>query len=166
MAITNEFKEAVETGKKTRVRIMLKDIMLVDPTMRQFDEMLTFAKSNITDLYDEHNGETLKYDSSEWNEAYLNIQMVTVVSNFSKERVELLRNMVKYIYRDKAERIHSNNQYQSSSTIARKQVGMGVTAVGAATTVAGICTQQGLLIAGGVVIAAVGVGLIVTDKET
>ena len=39
MAVTNEFKEAVDSGKKIRVRIMLKDIMLVDPTMRQFDEI-------------------------------------------------------------------------------------------------------------------------------
>ena len=51
MAITNEFRDAVQTGKKTRVRIMLKDMMLVDPTMKQFDEMLEFAKSNIPDLF-------------------------------------------------------------------------------------------------------------------
>lgn len=165
MAITNEFKEAVETGKKIRVRIMLKDIMLVDPTMRQFDEMLGFARNHINDLYDEHDGENLKYECGEWNEDYLNNQMVVVVNNFSKERVDLLRNMVKYIYRDKADRIKSDTQYDSSSSVSRKQVGMGVTAVGAVTTVAGICAHQSLLIAGGVVVAAVGVGLILSDKE-
>lgn len=164
MAITNEFKEAVDTGKKTRVRIMLKDIMLVDPSMNQFDEMLAYAKTKIDDLYDEHNEEILKYDRSEWNESYLNSQMVAVVSNFSKERVELLRNMVKYIYRDKAERISSGSQCQSSTTITRKQIGIGVTAAGAVATVAGICAHQGVLIVGGVVVAAVGVGMIVTDK--
>lgn len=164
MAITNEFKETVDTGKKTRVRIMLKDIMLVDPSMNQFDEMLAYAKTKIADLYDEHNEEILKYDRSEWNESYLNSQMVAVVSNFSKERVELLRNMVKYIYRDKAERSSSSSQCQSSTTITRKQIGIGVTAAGAVATVAGICVHQGVLIAGGVVVAAVGVGMIVTDK--
>ena len=40
MAITSEFMEAVNNGNRTRVRIMLKDIMLVDPTMAKFDEML------------------------------------------------------------------------------------------------------------------------------
>lgn len=165
MAITNEFRDAVQTGKKTRVRIMLKDMMLVDPTMKQFDEMLEFAKSNIPDLFDEHNEEVLKYDCGDWNESYLNNQMVAVVSNFSKERVELLRNMVKYVYRDKAEKISADGQYQSTTTVTRKQVGIGMTAAGAVATVAGICAHQGLLIAGGVVVAAVGVGLIVTDKE-
>lgn len=165
MAITNEFREAVGTAKKTRVRIMLKDIMLVDPSMKQFDEMLDFAKSNLSDLFDEHNEEPLKYNCSEWTESYLNHQMVVVVSNFSKERVELLRNMVKYIYHDKVERINLDNQSQNTTTITRKQVGIGMTAVGAVATVAGICANQGLLIVGGVVVAAVGVGLIVTDKE-
>ncbi|MFR3728268.1 hypothetical protein [Lacrimispora sp.] len=165
MAITNEFREAVESGKKVRVRIMLKDMMLVDPTMRQFDEMLDFAIGKIPDLYDEHDEEELKFNSSEWNEAYLNSQMVAVVSNFSKERVDLLRNMVKYLYRNKAEHIRSNETYKPNSSISRKQIGIGVTAVGAAAAVAGICVHQGALIAGGVVVAAVGVGIILTDKE-
>lgn len=165
MAVTNEFREAVGTGKKTRVRIMLKDIMLVDPSMKQFDEMLNFAKSNISDLFDEHNEEILKYDCSEWTESYLNNQMVVVVSNFSKERVELLRNMVKYIYRDKVERMNSRNQSQNTITITRKQIGIGMTAGGAVATAAGICVNQGLLIVGGVVVVVAGVGFIVTDKE-
>lgn len=165
MAISNEFREAIQTGRKTSVRIMLKDIILVDPTMAQFDEMLNFAKANIPDLFDEHNEEVLKYDCSDWNESYLNNQMVAVVSNFSKERVELLRSMVKYIYRDKAEKINTDNQHQSTVAVTRKQVGIGVTAAGAVATVAGICVHQGLLVVGGVVVTAVGAGLILTDKE-
>ncbi len=165
MAITSEFMEAVNSGKRTRIRIMLKDIMLVDPTMAQFDEMLHFAVSKMTDLYDEHDDEVLKYDHSEWNEIYLNNQMVVVVSNFSKERVELLRNMVKFIYKDKAEKLRTSTTTTGQDFhITRKQVGAGVTAVGAVTAVAGICTHSGLLIAGGVVVAAVGVGMIITDK--
>ena len=165
MAITNEFREAVDLGKKIRVRIMLKDIMLVDPTMRQFDEMISYALNKISDLYDEHDDEELKYDSSEWTETYLNNQMVTVVNNFSKERIDLLRNMVKYIYRDKAEHIRGEKEYKSGSSLSKKQAGIGVTAVGTVAAVAGICVHQGILIAGGVVAAAVGVGLIITDKE-
>ena len=145
MAITSEFMEAVNNGNRTRVRIMLKDIMLVDPTMEKFDEML-------------------KYASSKMNEAYLNNQMVVVVGNFSKERVELLRNMVRFLYRDKAEKIKTQADSEQSYQITRKQVGTGVTAVGAVAAVAGICVQSGALIAGGVVVAAVGVGMIVTDK--
>lgn len=42
MALTNEFIDAVTNNKKTRVRIMLKDIMLVDPSMKTFNEMLSW----------------------------------------------------------------------------------------------------------------------------
>ncbi|MBQ5674473.1 MAG: hypothetical protein IIV45_05210 [Lachnospiraceae bacterium] len=112
----------------------------------------------------EHEGKTVSDKKrmvkiSKRRKDLFNNQMVAVVSNFSKERVELLRNMVKYIYRDKAEKINADSQYQSTTTVTRKQVGIGMTAAGAVATVAGICAHQGLLIAGGVVVAAVGVGL-------
>lgn len=165
MAVTNEFREAVLTGKKMRVRIMLKDMMLIDPTMKQFDEMLDFAGEHIPDLFDEHNGEAFPYDRSEWNEACLNRQMVTVVNNFSRERIELLRSMVKSIYHGEADNRNVEHPAQNTAAITKKQVGIGVAAVGAAVAAAGICAQQGLLIAGGVVTAAVGIGLIVTDRE-
>lgn len=165
MAITNEFKDAVLTGKKIRVRIMLKDMMLVDPSLKQFEEMLGFAKSNMIDLFDEHNKEILKDDCSDWDEAYLNNQMVAVVSNFSQERIELLRNMVKYIYRDKIKKISASSQKQSTTTITKKQVGIGMAVAGATATVAGICSHQGLLVGSGVVVTAVGAGLIATDQD-
>ena len=50
MALTNEFIDAVANNKKTRVRIMLKDIMLVDPSMKTFNEMLSYAESNMDNL--------------------------------------------------------------------------------------------------------------------
>lgn len=165
MAITKEFQEAVQNEKKIRVRIMLKDIMLVDPTMRQFDEMLNFAQVNMNNLFDVHDEEVLKYDSDDWDEDYLNAQMVAAISNFSKERVELLRGMVRYLYHDKAEKTNASDQQHSIRPAMRKQVGIGVTAVGTAAAVAGICVHQGLLILGGTVAAVIGVGLIVTDGE-
>lgn len=165
MAITNEFREAVELGKKVRVRIMLKDSMLVDVTMRQFDEMLDYALVNISDLYDEHDEEELKYSSSEWNEAYLNSQMVSVVSNFSKERVDLLKNIVKFLYRDKDNCIIGAEVSTDKPIITRNQVGIGMTTVGAVVTVSGIFSRRGVLIVGGLCLAACGVSIVFTDKE-
>ena len=50
MALTKEFIEAVENGKKTRVRIMLKDTMLVNPSLQAFEEMISYA-NNINDRF-------------------------------------------------------------------------------------------------------------------
>lgn len=165
MAITNEFMEAVQSGKMMRVRIMLKDSLLVDPTAAQFDEMERYATENMGNIYTEHDGEKLNFDVDAWNEEYLNQQMVTVVNCFSKERIDLLKGMVRYLYKDKANKIRSEiNDIHNQNHITRKQAGTGVTVAGVALTVAGICTSHTALTIGGVVVAAGGIALIISDK--
>ena len=36
MSLTNTFKEAVKSGNIQRIRIMMKNSLLVDPTFREF----------------------------------------------------------------------------------------------------------------------------------
>lgn len=165
MAITNEFMEAVQSEKMMRVRIMLKDSLLVDPTATQFDEMERYANEKLGNIYTEHDGEKLNFDVDAWNEEYLNQQMVTVVNCFSKERIDLLKGIVRYLYKAKANKIRSElNDTHNQSHITRKQVGTGVTVAGAALTVAGICTSHTALTIGGVVVAVAGIALIISDK--
>lgn len=171
MSITNEFMEAVQEGKILRVRIMLKDSLLIDPTAEQFDEMMRYADEKLGNIYVEHNGETLNFDEASWNENYLNRQLVTFVDNFSKERVDLLKAMVRYLYKDKTEKIEAERankaergSKEQSNGPTRKQIGAGVTAAGGVAAVAGICTSQVALTVGGLAVAAVGVALIVSDK--
>lgn len=168
MAITKEFVEAVENGKLLRVRIMLKDILLVDPTATKFEEMESYANSKTGNLYDEHDEEKLNYDVTCWDEDYLNEQMVNVVNNFSKERIELLKGMVRHIYRDKVQKIRaeeSSSHNQEKHAVTQIHIGAGVAVAGAALAVAGICTSHTILTIGGVAAAAVGVALLVTDKR-
>ena len=165
MAITNEFMEAVQSGKMMRVRIMLKDSLLVDPTAAQFDEMERYATEKMGNIYTDHDGEVLNFYVSSWNEDYLNQQMVTVVNCFSKERIDLLKSMVRFLYKEKANKIRTEtNHAPYQSHITQKQIGVGVTAVGAVSAVAGICTSHAVLTIGGVIVAAAGIALIVSDK--
>lgn len=85
----------------TAVRICLADDLLVDPTGKGFDILEKYAMKTMKNLYDEHDGEKLKLDTDSWNVDYLDRQMVVVIRNFSKERVDLLKRMVRYIYKDK-----------------------------------------------------------------
>ena len=165
MAISQEFKKAVDSKKLVRVRIMLKDSLLVDPTLDQFDQMEKYAASVLDDLYVPHDGTSLNFDIASWNEDYLNEQMVAVVSIFSKERIDLMKSMVRQMYKEKANKIRDDRQTKTSTSLSRKQIGTGVTVAGAALAVAGGCTSHGVLIAGGVAVAAAGIVLIVTDKE-
>ncbi len=50
MVLTNAFKEAVSSGNVRRVRIMMKDTILNDPTFSEFNEM-NKAACNISELF-------------------------------------------------------------------------------------------------------------------
>jgi len=165
MAISSEFKEAVQLKNVIRIRIMLKDSLLLDPTASQFDEMMQFAIDNMGNIYTEHDGERLNYEVNAWNEEYLNQQMVAVVNNFSRERIDLLKGMVRYLFKEKANRIRNErSDSHTRSGITHKQIGGGLTVAGAGIAIAGICTAHTAITIGGAAIAVVGISMIVTDK--
>lgn len=96
MALTNAFNEAVYSGAIRRVRIMMKDSLLVDPSLAQFEEMNKVA-SGMQGLYEEHDGRNFNLDKSTWDVDYINKMMIQVVSNFSHERVDHLKEVVRYL---------------------------------------------------------------------
>lgn len=51
MALTNAFYEAVQSGNVRRVRIMMQDSLLIDPTFAEFNAMEK-AASSMKGLYD------------------------------------------------------------------------------------------------------------------
>lgn len=172
MALTKEFYEAVENGKKTRVRIMLKDIMLIDPSLKTFDEMLAYAEKSMPDLYDQHDGEEFKNDSSSWDEDYMNEQMVSIVTNFSKERISILSKIVKKLYAhkiqaEKTTNTHANN-FSAEPLRANRLAGGVIAIAGAGALIGGIVGSSapvaivgGVALASGIVMVALG-----GNKET
>lgn len=94
MAITNAFNKAITEGNIRQIRIMLKDSLLVDPTFERYNEMEKLA-STVPGIYDEHDGRPFKSISSEWSDSYMDSLMVQVVGNFSRERVEHLKDVVR-----------------------------------------------------------------------
>ena len=95
MALTNAFREAVTEKNVRKIRIMLKDSLLVDPSFKRFQEMER-AASLVEGLYDVHDGRELTEDKEAWNDAYMDRLMVQVVSNFSHERIEHLKEVVRH----------------------------------------------------------------------
>ncbi|WP_300808628.1 hypothetical protein [uncultured Acetatifactor sp.] len=95
MALTNAFREAVTEKNVRKIRIMLKDSLLVDPSFKRFQEMER-AASLVEGLYDVHDGRGLTEDKEAWNDAYMDRLMVQVVSNFSHERIEHLKEVVRH----------------------------------------------------------------------
>lgn len=96
MALTNAFYEAVKSGNVRGVRIMMKNSLLVDPTFEEFHSMEK-AASAMVGLYDKHDGKELNTNKSSWNDEYMNRMMVKVISNFSHERLDHLKEVVHYL---------------------------------------------------------------------
>ena len=97
MALTKSFYQAVGDKNVRLVRIMMKDSLIVDPSFQQFDEMEKMAK-NAMEIYEPHDGRELEVDRNKWTEEYMNKLMVQVISNFSRERIQHLKAVVRKLY--------------------------------------------------------------------
>lgn len=166
MNISNEFLTAVEEKDTLMIKIMLKDSLIVDPTFKEFDELLDIAEKAIPDIYDEHNGEVFESDISMWNKDYMDEQMVNLLDNFSKERITLLKNICKLRYSERAEEIKKQRLIENNKKTldTQKQIGIGIAAGGAAIAVAGLVASKPVVVGIGAVAAIAGGILIAADK--
>ena len=89
MVITKDFEEAVYAGKKLKIRIMLKDSLLVDRSFEQFNQMVHYAEDRGIDLWDV-DYDSFPMDKSDWSTEKLNEELVELVSSFSRSRVTML----------------------------------------------------------------------------
>ena len=94
--LNNIFYEAVRLGNVRQVHIMMKDSLLADLTFGLFSEMEKAAR-NLDGLYVDHDGRSFNLDKGTWDDEYMNKMMVQVISNFSHERVDHLKEVVRYL---------------------------------------------------------------------
>ena len=127
MGLTKAFEEAVTSGDVRSIRIMMKDSLLIDPSFKEFEEMEE-AASSLQGLYEAHDGRDFQ-DQSTWDDNYMNKLMVQVVNNFSKQRVNHLKEVVKYLGPAAKESIYQQQKYQDQieSTCPMKKTGSSPT---------------------------------------
>lgn len=165
MALTEEFDKAITVKNTRMIRIMLKDSLVVDPTFEEFNKMVSIAENNLNDLYDEHDGEKLNFDSSSWTKDYMNEQMVQVVYNFSKERLNLLKSICKNMYKGRANKIEAERvNTREIHRVTQKQVGTGVVISGVVIATVGVAISEPLVIGVGALAIVVG-GIIIILGE-
>ncbi|MGP1599088.1 hypothetical protein [Peptoanaerobacter stomatis] len=124
--ISEEFKSAVSSQNLMRAKIMLKDSLILDPSFKLFDEMLNFAqKSGLINIVVPFDGESLEDDPSKWDKDLMDLEMVKIVNNFSKERIEHLKKIISKVYENKIrnitkEELNKNPQSFKSNHLSRK----------------------------------------------
>lgn len=170
MSVSKEFMEAADAKNELRTRIMLSNYMITDPSFGEFDESLVYALKAMPDLIVPHDGEELNYDRTAWTKTYLDKQCSTVVNNFSKERIDLLRNMCAHIYGKKVEEtqrqkfVADAQARRGKSTLSKKQIGAVTVGAGVVVAAAGIAVSSTPLTVAGVVVAVTGGAIIVMDR--
>lgn len=146
MAISKEFVDAVDSDDLLSVRLLMKNSLILDPSGASFSEMQDYANGRMSDLFAEHDGEIFK-QQDEWDKNYFNEQTVKVVNNFSKERVDLLKSIVKRLYSDKSSETAKRNSLgdnaanfsnMNSEISGTKIAGGAVALVGAGLLIGGL----------------------------
>lgn len=169
MALSSDFINAVDSHDSIMTRIMLKDSMLVDLTLKEFQERLAYAERKMSDLYDEHDGEVFTSDITAWDQELLDQQMVKVVGNFSRERIVFLKKLVRNVHSQAAEEADRDEfveKNKDSSFGATQVVGAGLAVGGVAVAAAGVLFSSHPVALGlvGAAAAATGFYIIAKDK--
>ena len=99
MAISSEFVQAVRDGNKLRVRIMLKDSLLVDKTFRLFDEMQAYASAQGVSPWADADI-PLEKTEKPWSEDTMNYELTALVNDFTKEHVNYVKAIIAEVYKD------------------------------------------------------------------
>lgn len=95
--LTKSFYDAIDKRDKKLLRIMLKDSLLVDLTHNEANAMMQRISSSDIEIFDQHDGEEFEKDTSKWNDDYMAGVRVDIYDNFSKERWNHLKQVVKFL---------------------------------------------------------------------
>jgi hypothetical protein len=165
MGITKEFMDSVQNSEVRMIRIMLKDSLVVDPTFSEFEEMIKLAESKIENLYDQHDGTELDYNSSNYTKSHMDKQMTKVVMNFSKERIELLKSICKHLYKDRIRNIEQTKKtINQEPGFSQKQIGSSACIGGVAIVVVGVVVSKIVIVGLGVAVSLAGLGAIINGE--
>lgn len=115
--LSTEFNSTVKNGNLLRVRIMLKDSLIVDPTFSQFNIMLAYARRELPNLLVPYDGGMLENDRTKWSTDLMNTELVEIVNNFSDVRINHLKKVINVVLADNIKK----TTMTSSTTINQSQ---------------------------------------------
>lgn len=98
MAITQEFINAVDSKNILRVRIMLKDSLLVDKRFHLFNEMKAYAESKELNIWNEKTEDINMINKKAWNKDLMNLELTKLVNDFTKERLVYCQHIIQSVY--------------------------------------------------------------------
>ena len=121
MAISSEFQDAVKEKNILRIRIMLKDSLLIDRSFSMFKELLAYAKKHGVEVLMMGAGDSLERADKPWTVDLMNSELVSLVNDFTKEHIQYVMDIIREILPvEKVER-HSSLDRGSYSELQKKE---------------------------------------------
>ena len=94
------FYEAIQKKDIIKIRSMIANSFIIDPSTEDAKEMLSILKQYDISIYEEHDGIELKEDENLWTKKYFEQLLGELLYNFSQERIKLLLKVTPYVYQD------------------------------------------------------------------
>lgn len=98
MALTSEFLIAVKNNNLLKVRIMLKDSLLVDKSFVQFKEMRMYLEQKGVNFWTEEKEELEIQPKEAWNLELMNLELTKLVNDFTEKHLEYCQNIIRKVY--------------------------------------------------------------------
>ena len=98
MVVSNEFKEVVQEKDILKVRIMLKDSLLIDRSFTTFEELVNYAQKLGLDVWVDSSDDSIEKVKRPWTVDLMNDELTLLISDFTKERVDYIKQIIKEIY--------------------------------------------------------------------
>lgn len=97
MAISREFQNAVEEKNILRIRIMLKDSLLIDRSFSMFKKLLEYTeKHGVKVLMDAR--DSLERADKPWTVELMNSELTSLVGDFTEEHIQYVKDIIINIY--------------------------------------------------------------------
>lgn len=183
MILSSEFLKTVSEGNINRIRTQIYTSFTVAPKSNEGEEMVKYAEENIGNaLYKEQDNQKLDLNAANWTEEYYKQLLKDLMFNFSKERINLLIKVRKYLFDGKTEKSAFENKKNKESvnkssvrfekgtnnrnnSINYKQTGMVVAGVGGALLLGGIVAKSFVIGAVGGAALIVGGIILLNEKN-
>lgn len=98
MVVSKEFKEVVQEKDILKVRIMLKDSLLIDRSFMTFEELVNYAQKSGLDVWIDSSDDPVEKVKKQWTIDLMNDELTLLISDFTEERVDYIKQIIREIY--------------------------------------------------------------------
>lgn len=109
MSVTKEFMQAIEDRNILRIRLMMKNSLLLDTTFNDFRKMENIARNHGIDIWQRTSQSTLPKRKKQWSLDDMNYELTSIVKDFTKEHMQYLMEIIDELYNNTTKPLVENS---------------------------------------------------------